>query len=248
MGTSIGFDPRSAQIDSVASEPALPGQALGHASVQAIFERAREEPGFPRWQPELLRDRRRPLIPVTDETAIRASVLVTLVGSDPLSMVLTERTTHLSSHAGQISFPGGRAEASDQNETMTALREAREEIGIDPSSVSVLGRLPDYFTATGFRVTPVIGWASLPDRLMPDPEEVADIFTVPLSFLMNPRHHQVRVVPADQSPTGETIRFYAMPYPSPAHDQREFFIWGATAAMIRNLYHFLAAGLAQADS
>lgn len=203
-----------------------------------MFRRMQSEPGFPRWAPEMLQDRRRPVNPVTRETAVRASVLIPILGEDEPFVVFTMRTPDLSAHAGQISFPGGRAEDHDDSEDQTALREAQEEIGLDPSSVRVWGRLPDYLTATGFLVTPVIGRIDSSPQFKRDQREVADIFQVPLSFLMNPQHHQVRVLPAQDSPTGELIRFYAMPY-------QEFFIWGATAAMLRNFYHLLHAAWEQ---
>lgn len=238
MSSPVGFDPESADIEARPSEPALPEQALSFSGLEAIFHRARSEPGFPIWTPELLRDRRKPVRPVTAETVIPASVLIPLIGSDTPQVVLTQRTVGLSSHAGQISFPGGRAEDHDPSPEATALREAQEEIGLAPDSVQLLGRLPDYFTATGFRVTPVIGRVPVRSHFEPDAREVAEIFQVPLAFLMNPDHHQVRVIPADRSPTGERIQFYAMPY-------QGFFIWGATAAMLRNLYHFLGAAWRQ---
>lgn len=238
MSSPVGFDPESADLEVRATEPALPERALSFSGLDAIFYRIRSEPGFPDWSPELLRDRRKPVRPVTADTAIPASVLIPLVGQDRPQVVLTQRTADLSSHAGQISFPGGRAEQHDPSPEATALREAQEEIGLAPESVRLLGRLPDYFTATGFRVTPVIGWITAEPQFEADEREVADIFQVPLSFLMNPNHHQVRVIPADRSPTGERIQFYAMPY-------QEFFIWGATAAMLRNLYHLLHAAWRQ---
>ena len=219
-----------------------------------LFGRMSSETQFPQWSPELLRDRRRPVRPVTPESAVAASVLIPLVGaSSPHhvpSVVLTTRTEDLSSHAGQVSFPGGRAEPSDGSVEQTAIREAREEIGLDPDAVRILGRLPDYMTASGFRISPVIGWVDAQAvRFAHDPREVADIFQVPLPFLMNPANHQVRALAAEQSPTGELIRFYAMPYLGEAITSpgraREFFIWGATAAMLRNLYHLLWAAWTQ---
>jgi len=238
VSSPVGFDPESADVEVRPPEPALPEQALSFSGLDSIFHRVRADPAFPDWSPELLRDRRKPVRPVTPETAIRASVLIPLVGDDQPQVVLTQRTAGLSSHAGQISFPGGRAERHDQSPEATALREAQEEIGLSPDSVRLLGRLPDYFTATGFCVTPVIGRVTVSPRFAADTREVAEIFQVPLSFLMNPNHHQVRVIPADRSPTGERIQFYAMPY-------QGFFIWGATAAMLRNLYHLLYAAWRQ---
>jgi 8-oxo-dGTP pyrophosphatase MutT (NUDIX family) len=245
MTSLPAFDPRASAVEPKTPEPALPRQALSFESLSPILLQAQQQPGFPQWAPELLRDRRRPEQPIDPDKAVRASVLITLVGYDSPSVVMTIRTPHLSSHAGQISFPGGRAESHVPESATTALREAQEEIGLDRQGVQVVGQLPDYLTVTGFRVTPVIGWVKTTPTLRPDPREVDDIFIVPLDFLMNPANHQMRQVSADQSPTREAIRFYAMPYCCPEHGGREFFIWGATAAMIRNLYHFVYAGWTQ---
>jgi 8-oxo-dGTP pyrophosphatase MutT (NUDIX family) len=238
MSSPVGFDPQSAEIKPRPSEPALPEQALSFSALNELFCRIRGQTDFPVWSPELLRDRRKPVRPVTAATATPASVLIPLVGHQSLDVVLTTRTVGLSSHAGQISFPGGRAEPEDASCAATALREAEEEIGLSPSAVTVLGQLPDYLTATGYRVTPVIGHITVTPQYQPEEREVADIFHVPLSFLMNPDNHQIRVIPADRSQTGEQIQFYAMPY-------QGFFIWGATAAMLRNLYHLLYAAWRQ---
>ena len=149
-----------------------------------------------------------------------------------LTLLFTQRTAHLTDHGGQISFPGGRAEASDLCAIDTALRETEEEVGLDRRHVEVLGVLPDYLTGTGYRVTPVVGLVHPPFGLRADPGEVAEIFEVPLSFLMDGANHQRR---SAVFPSGHGRRsFYAMPYD-------RFFIWGATAGMLRNLFHFLRA-------
>jgi 8-oxo-dGTP pyrophosphatase MutT (NUDIX family) len=218
---------------------------LSFSGLQNLFEQIRSQQGFPNWQPELLQDRRKPIKPVTRETATRASVLIALAGQTAPSVVFTTRHADLPSHAGQISFPGGRWEDGDHSLESTALREAHEEIGLHPRTVQVWGRLPEYFTATGYLVTPVIGRIAEPAAFVKDEREVADIFEAPLAFLMDPANHQLRCVPAEQSPTGEPIRFYAMSYRSSRDQDREFFIWGATAAMLRNLYHLLAAAWQQ---
>ncbi len=243
MSSSLGFDPRDTVIEPRPAEPALPEQALSFLALETLFLRARSEAGFPLWSPELLRDRRRPDRVFTAESAMPASVLIGLIADQSPSVVLTMRTSHLSDHAGQISFPGGRAEPHDLDVHATALREAQEEIGLDPALVSVWGSLPHYLTVSGYRVTPVIGAIRETPHYQPDAQEVAEVFHVPLSFLMNPENHQLRMLSQDKSPTGECIRFYAMPYAEP--DGRERFIWGATAAMLRNLYHFLHAAWRQ---
>jgi 8-oxo-dGTP pyrophosphatase MutT (NUDIX family) len=243
MSASLGFDPRDTVVEPRPAEPALPEQALLFEELETLFARARREPAFPLWSPELIRDRRRPDRVFTLETATPASVLIGLVADQEPCVVLTMRTSHLSDHAGQISFPGGRAEPQDADVHATALREAHEEIGLNPGLVRVWGVLPHYLTVSGYRVTPVIGAIHTTPLYRPDAHEVADVFHVPLSFLMNPENHQVRMISADKSPTGECIRFYAMPYRG--SDGQERFIWGATAAMIRNLYHFLNAAWQQ---
>ncbi len=167
-----------------------------------------------------------------------AAVLVPLVVRDTgLTVLLTQRADHLNDHAGQISFPGGRREPFDRDATATALREAKEEIGLAAERVEILGALPDFLTGTGFCVSPVVGLVHPPFTVQADTFEVAEIFEVPLAFLMNPANHEVRVFRWD----GGERRFFAMPYPrGDAHGH--YFIWGATAGMLRNLYRFLAAG------
>ena len=146
------------------------------------------------------------------------------------TILLTQRTADLTDHPGQISFPGGRAESWDAGPVDTALREAHEEIGLAREHVEVLGSLPDYHTGTGYRVTPVVGLIAPPFALAADPSEVAEIFEVPLAFLMDGLNHQRLSV---ELPGGRRS-FYAMPY-------QDYYIWGATAGMLRNLFHFLRA-------
>ena len=161
-----------------------------------------------------------------------AAVLVPLVNRlAGLQVLLTERSAALPDHPGQISFPGGRAEAADASLAATALREASEEVGLAPSQVSILGCLPEYETVTGYRVTPVIGWIEPPFTLLPDPIEVADVFEVPLAFLLDPANQQrhFRMV-------GTRRRdYWAIPY-------GEHYIWGATAAMLLMLDRMLREG------
>ena len=166
-----------------------------------------------------------------------------LVMRDQVSVLLTQRTAHLSKHAGQISFPGGRQEPTDPDPVATALREAQEEVGLDPSRVRVLGTLPTYATGTGFMVTPVVGLIDpLEDemqrlKLQADANEVADIFEVPLPFLMSPQFHHRHALDV----SGARFEFFSMPWRPPHEQDREYFIWGATAAMLRNFYRFLSA-------
>jgi 8-oxo-dGTP pyrophosphatase MutT (NUDIX family) len=151
-----------------------------------------------------------------------AAVLLLVVnhGGDP-TVVFTQRTAHLADHAGQISFPGGRVEEGDGTPEHTALREAEEEVGIAPNRVEILGRLPDYHTGTGYRVTPIVGWAEPPLTYRPDPHEVADVFEVPLAFLLDSGNHRYE----SAFFKGRMRNYWAMPY-------GERFIWGATAGML----------------
>lgn len=167
--------------------------------------------------------------PVDAEASlIAAAVLVPLVRHAEPSVLLTQRTEHLRDHGGQISFPGGRVDPEDVSPLATALREAEEEVGLDPESVEVLGYLPEYRTSTGFRITPVVALLSPPLRLKPDPFEVSDVFEVPLAFLLDPQNHQRR----SMFYRGQQRDYLAMPY-------NERFIWGATAGMLHSLYERL---------
>jgi 8-oxo-dGTP pyrophosphatase MutT (NUDIX family) len=166
-----------------------------------------------------------------------ASVLVPLVQrGEGLTLLLTQRTAHLRDHAGQISFPGGRAEPSDADAVDTALRETEEEVGLARRHVEVIGALPVYRTVTNFDVTPVVALVQPPFEIRPDTFEVAEVFEVPLSFLMTPAHHRRHVFELE----GHRREFLSMPWPRP-DGQGEYFIWGATAAMLRNFYRLLAA-------
>lgn len=140
------------------------------------------------------------------------------------TVLLTQRTSHLRDHAGQVSFPGGRVEQDDASPVHTALRETEEEIGMAPEHVEVLGFLPEYRTSTGFRVTPVVGLVRPPFFLHPDPFEVAEVFEVPLGFLLDPANRQRH----SREWRGRLRHYFAMPY-------GEHFIWGATAGMIVSL-------------
>jgi 8-oxo-dGTP pyrophosphatase MutT (NUDIX family) len=157
-----------------------------------------------------------------------AAVLIPLVGREPdPTVLLTQRATQLRDHAGQISFPGGRIEASDAGPAAAALREAREEIGLDERFVSIVGYLPDHVLLTGFRVTPVVAFVRTGFELLPEPQEVHDTFEVPLSFIFEPANHRLR---RRRFGGGEAeVELYDIPY-------GERNIWGATAGMLLTLY------------
>ncbi|TXI25933.1 MAG: CoA pyrophosphatase [Roseateles sp.] len=212
----------------VAVDEGLPPVPAERLTAQSLRERLSAPPP---WEPEFRGDGAR----FADRAPAGAAVLVPLVQrAQGLQLLLTRRTDHLRDHAGQISFPGGRVEPEDDGPVATALRETEEEIGLDRAHIEVLGQLPVYSTVTAFQVTPVVGLVQPGFELRLDSGEVAEAFEVPLSFLMTPSHHQHRRVAFD---SGER-RFVAMPWQA---EGREYFIWGATAAMLRNLYRLLSA-------
>ena len=183
------------------------------------------------WQHEMLGDGQFESLDLPDGHLYKpAAVLVPLVQRQGLTLLLTQRPLHLRHHPGQISFPGGRVEAFDQGAVAAALRETEEEIGLSRQQIEVVGTLPSYHTVTNYAVTPVVALVQPPFDLTLDANEVADAFEVPLDFILDPANHERRSRPWQ----GRMRHFYAMPY-------QERFIWGATAAMLRNLYHFLRA-------
>lgn len=187
----------------------------------------------PLWEPDSRGER-----PFVERPLTPCSVLIGLVVRDTLTVLLTRRAQHLSAHPGQISFPGGRRDPHDRDAEATALREAREEVGLALGQAQLLGCLPDYLTGTGFLVTPVVALVA-PDFVpVIDAGEVDEVFEVPLSFLMNPAHHRHHEVDW----AGHHRAFWSMPWPHADLPEGEgYFIWGATAAMLRNLYRFLVA-------
>jgi 8-oxo-dGTP pyrophosphatase MutT (NUDIX family) len=220
-------------IPVVAVDSHLPPVRRDRLDVAAVRRRLAE---MDDWVPPITGDGARPEL-FGDRPIAPASVLVPLVQRQgELHVLLTRRTDHLHDHAGQVSFPGGRAEPGDADAIATALREAEEEVGLKHSSVEIIGRLPVYTTVTRFVVTPVVGLVQPDYTLALDAFEVAEAFEVPLHFLMNPanhRHHEFEFA-------GARRRFLSMPWRAGHGDPREYFIWGATAAMLRNLYHLLA--------
>lgn len=217
------FDPRQAPVVSVdAHLPKVPRGALQPRALIQRFE------GVHVWTPELLAEPR-----FSDRMPVHASVLIPLVVRDTgLTVLLTERTTHLSSHSGQVAFPGGKADPDDASAVDTALREAEEEIGLERRFVQVLGTLPVYTTGSAFIVTPVVALVQPDHAVTPNPHEVADVFEVPLDFLMDPANHRRHAVDW----AGASREWLSMPY---VDAKAERFIWGATAGMLRNFYRFL---------
>ncbi len=157
-----------------------------------------------------------------------ASVLVPVLARSPLTVLLTRRADDLPAHPGQIAFPGGKPHPGDAGPVATALREAEEEIGLSQHVIEPLGTLDTYRTGTGFVVTPIVAIVPPDITLRPDPREVADVFEVPLEFLMNPGNHLVEA----RELAGRQRRFYAMGY-------GDYYIWGATAGILRNMHEKL---------
>jgi 8-oxo-dGTP pyrophosphatase MutT (NUDIX family) len=218
------FDPRTAAVAGIDTHlPPVRRDALTPEALRSRFASP------PPWQPEITTER-----PWTAKPLAHASVLVPIVGRDQPTVILTERTTHLSTHSGQVAFPGGKRDDSDTDAVHTALREAREEIGLEHRFVEVIGELPTYTTGSKFIITPVVALVRPDHVLKLNAYEVADAFEVPLEFLMNPAHHHHHVL------EWESYRreWLSIPY---MDGTTERFIWGATAAMLRNLYRFLAA-------
>lgn len=217
------FDPEAAPLTSIAGEAAIAPELLNGTWLRQRFANP------PAWTQEDFDEHRgRQHVPVM----IPASVLMPIIErEDGAHLLLTQRTAHLHDHAGQVSLPGGRVDPDDASPVDTALRETEEEVGLHRRHVEILGTLPNYLTGSGFCITPVVGLVQPPFDLRADPFEVAEIFEVPLAFLMDGANHQRR---AAELPNGVRRSFYAMPY-------ERFFIWGATAGMLRNLFHFLRA-------
>jgi len=225
----LSFNPQDVPV--VAIDDHLPALDTRVLQARALRERFTTPPT---WEPEFQLERR-----LVERHPAHASVLIPLVVRDEPTLLLTRRTDHLTDHPGQISFPGGRAEPEDAGAVATALREAHEEIGLVPSEVEVLGTMPTYTTVTAFIVTPVVGLLQPGFTLLPDPFEVAEVFEVPLAFIMNPAHHHRHFIEF----AGMRREFLSIPWQGvdDGGQPQRYFIWGATAAMLRNLYRFLAA-------
>ncbi|MES2879509.1 MAG: CoA pyrophosphatase [Pseudomonadota bacterium] len=222
------FDPRQIPVAGVDSHlPPVPLAALQPAALRQRFA------SLPVWEPELLAEKK-----FMDREPMHASVLVPIVMREQPTVLLTERTMQLSTHSGQIAFPGGKVDDDDLDAAGTALREAQEEVGLDPAFVQVLGVMPHYVTGSAFIITPVVALVKPGFTLTPNAFEVADVFEVPLAFLMNPAHHRRHVFEWE----GLSREWFSMPYQDASSGQlKERFIWGATAGMLRNFYRLLSA-------
>ena len=226
------FDPRSIPVLGI--DDHLQGVADRYLTPSALRERFAKPPV---WTAEHSVEKK-----FADREPAAAAVLVPLVMRDELTLLLTLRTANLSTHSGQIAFPGGRTDEGDEDAVDTALREAEEEIGLPRDHVEVLGTLPIYVTGTAYIITPVVALVKPGFELRPNPGEVADVFEVPLGYLMNPANHRRHELEFD----GVTRQWLSMPYlerrTGPAGGPSvERYIWGATAGMLRNLYRFLSA-------
>ena len=226
------FDPRIVPV--LGRDDHLAGVGADCLTPESLRERFRQPPV---WTPEHSVEKK-----FSDRQPALAAVLVPLVMRHELTLLLTQRTANLSTHSGQIAFPGGRTDDSDLDAIDTALREATEEIGLPRNHVEVLGTLPTYVTGTAFIITPVVGLVTPGFVLRPNPGEVADVFEVPLGYLMNPANHWRHEHEFD----GVTRQWLSMPYVDQkpdvgGADPKERYIWGATAGMLRNLYRFLSA-------
>ncbi len=226
------FDPRSIPVLGI--DDHLEGVAPDRLTPAALRARFASPPI---WTPEHSVEKK-----FENREPAAAAVLIPLVMRDELMMLLTQRTTNLSTHSGQVALPGGRTDATDVDAADTALREAHEEIGLPRSHAEVLGSLPIYVTGTAYIITPVVALVTPGFVLAPNPGEVADVFEVPLAYLMNPANHRRHAVEFD----GVLREWLSMPYldSSVLQDNGqspERFIWGATAGMLRNLYRFLSA-------
>lgn len=157
-----------------------------------------------------------------------AAVLIPVVEREDLSLILTKRASHLKHHAGQISFPGGRCESYDEDHQQTALRESFEEIGLEEKHINIVSQLPTYNTVSAFEITPFVGLIDPSFTILVDPNEVEEVFEVPLDFVLNKENHHIERV----SYKGQFRNVYVIQY-------QHYKIWGATAALIRTLANHL---------
>ncbi|HBT31947.1 MAG TPA: CoA pyrophosphatase [Pusillimonas sp.] len=234
-GVKLLFDP---QTQPVVASPAvlqpLPDSALEADFIAKAFDRRIEWQVEPVFAKDFLvhRDPDTGLLLPDHSAMIPAAVLFPLIQRESgLHVLFTRRADHLTSHAGQICFPGGRIELHDADVKAAALRETHEEVGIGAEHIQLIGTQPGFITSTGYTMQPVIGLVKPGFVIRPDHSEVAEVFEVPLSYLMDPRQHQLHQATL---PDGRQRLYFSMPW-------NDYFIWGATAALVRNFYHYLSA-------
>ncbi len=218
------FDPRTVPVIGVDTH--LPAVTAERLQAQALRQRFDVPPV---WAPEVRVEPR-----FTQRQPVQAAVLLPLVARPEPTLLLTLRTSHLAQHSGQIAFPGGKVDPSDADAIAAALREAEEEVGLAPDYVQVLGTLPLYTTGTAFVITPVVALVRPGFTITPNVGEVADVFEVPLSFLLDPANHRRHAFEFE----GLRREWFSMPYQDAGTER---YIWGATAGMLRNFYRFMAA-------
>ena len=207
--------------------PARIRAALSGSSPQRDTSRALLAGAPPQYAPRIRR--------FTPTDPLRAAVLIPIVGEGPeAGILLTQRAADLKTHAGQVSFPGGRCEPQSEEPVATALRESEEEIGLAPELVDVIGFLPDHLVISGYQVTPVVAQVRPGFLPKPDPVEVAEVFSLPLSFVFDPANHRTRI---RALPDGD-IEIYDLSYGARS-------VWGATAGMLMTLYRAVVEGGAE---
>jgi 8-oxo-dGTP pyrophosphatase MutT (NUDIX family) len=190
-------------------------------SVEAKLKRALDRPAGPSSDFDLNPGMR----PLGGKPLRPAAVLLPVwLQTGAPALLLTKRSSHLKHHPGQIAFPGGKVDPTDPGPEAAALREAQEEIGLDPARVMIIGTLPVHETVTGFAITPFVGTIEGPFVPRPEAGEVEEVFTVPLSHALSPSRFQVQ----GRRWMGEWRRFYTVPY-------GPYYIWGATARILRGL-------------
>lgn len=221
-----GFDPSQAPLLSLPPLPALPLQALQTQFLQQAFSQPVA------WHVDaIFKDDFYPEF-LPGSSNVRSAVCIAFTPpTDTPGVLFTRRAIHLHNHAGQISFPGGRIERSDASAIAAALRETQEEVGIAPEYMQYLGQHPIFVTSTRFAMRPVLVQLQAGFQLQADTSEVAEIFEVPLQVLMDPQQHQLHQLVL---PDGSSRLYFAISW-------GPYFIWGATAVLIRNVYHYLAA-------